>query len=529
MTVEHTHMTRTRRCAGILVVVAIATLATFFGPITPAHAGDRLCTTAELQNPGNFDRCVNAMAVLTQEQATCVKAPTPSEPDSGMAGWFTSRSAAYDQSGPKLAYTEYGYAGYDYTTYDIGCVQTTMHPDYKLGNMVANGEFMVATGILGAANAVREKAWDPHSVWGWADPLVERLTRAIYERVFTPLGAITLAIVGVYLLWRARQADMNHMITTAGWAVMVIVVVTAVARYPVWSANLADHALTGSLGTIHKALSAAQPPTTCTDSALGACVDHRPPAQVASDTVTNGLVYRNWLRGELGSADSATAQRYGYLLYSSKVITWGEADDIRKDPSQRKVLFDQKERQWNRTAAQIKTEDPEAYEYLQGTHEMDRIGAGFVAILAALSFAAFDLAASLLILIGFLIFRWAVIALPLLGTIAILRPASGSLRRVVNVVVGSVLNIVIFGTGAAIYVFFVDQILSTRALAGWLQVLLIFLTGIVGWIVLRPHRRMRHIGGQDPIHIARDVAIGGAVVDRAAARLAKAAASKVTP
>ncbi len=46
-------------------------------------------------------------------------------------------------------------------------------------------------------------------MWGWADPLVEKATQSIYNQVFTVFGAITLAIVGVYLLWRSRQAEMS--------------------------------------------------------------------------------------------------------------------------------------------------------------------------------------------------------------------------------------------------------------------------------------------------------------------------------
>ena len=58
---------------------------------------------------------------------------------------------------------------------------------------------------------------------------------------------------------------------------------------------------------------------------------------------------------------------------------------------------------------------------------MERIGAGFIALLAALMYALFDLTASLLVLLGFLIFRWAVIAAPILGTVAsCARPAPAS-------------------------------------------------------------------------------------------------------
>jgi hypothetical protein len=172
--------------------------------------------------------------------------------------------------------------------------------------------------------------------------------------------------------------------------------------------------------------------------------------------------------------------------------------DIREHPELRQRLIDSKAKTWMKVAEQIRAEDPEAYEYLQGTRGMDRIGAGFIAILAALFFALFDLTASLLVLLGFLIFRWAVIAAPVLGTVGILRPASAGIRRLVNVVVAAVFNIVIFGTGAAVYLFAVSLIIQTDSIPGWLQVVLILLTGVVGWILLRPYRRITQLGGKDP-------------------------------
>lgn len=128
---------------------------------------------------------------------------------------------------------------------------------------------------------------------------------------------------------------------------------------------------------------------------------------------------------------------------------------------------------------------------------MDRIGAGFLAILSALFFALFDITASVLVILGFLIFRWAVIASPILGTIGLLRPANAGLRRLGNAVIAAMFNIVIFGTGSAIYLFAVTLILKTASLAPWLQVLLIWLTGVVGWLLLRPYRRITQLGGKD--------------------------------
>ncbi|MDP9798240.1 hypothetical protein J2S43_006752 [Catenuloplanes nepalensis] len=359
---------------------------------------------------------------------------------------------------------------------------------------------MIATAIIGASNALRERAWQPETMWGWADPLVAQATKAVYEKVFSVFGIITLCVVGLYLLWRSQQADMSSAMTTAGWALLVMVAVTALAAWPVKSANLADSTLITSLSVVHNAIGPAKddvPPDKCAMPNPDACVDKRPPAVRSSDTVTESMLYRNWLRGVLGSADSPTAQKYGEALYDAHALRWDEAEKIRTNPTTLEATYAAKNRQWMKVAEQIKTEDPAAYEYLTGTKGMERVGAGFIAMLAAILFALFDITAAILVLLGFLIFRWAVIAAPIVGTVGLLQPAGAGLRRLANAVVAAVFNIVIFGTGAAIYLFAVDLIMSTATLPGWLQVVLVFLCGVVGWMLLRPYRRITQMGGKN--------------------------------
>jgi hypothetical protein len=338
--------------------------------------------------------------------------------------------------------------------------------------------------------------------------LVESATKSLYTKVFTVFGAITLAVVGLYLLWRSRQSDMNNAMTTAGWAILVMVAVTAIASWPVRSAHLADQSLMTGLSAVHDAIGPPVrdiPPSECAVLPHPEqCKDNRSPAQRASDTAVENLMYRNWLRGELGSADSPTAQKYGRVLYDAKSFTWAQEASIAADPTGqvRQQIITDKQQRWEKVAKQIKTEDPEAYQYLQGTKGMDRIGAGFIAILSALFFATFDIVASILVLLGFLIFRWAVIAAPVLGTVGMLRPASAGIRRLANAVVAAIFNIVIFGSGAAVYLFAVDLIMSTPSLPGWLQVVLVLLCGVVGWVLLRPYRRITQLGGRDSAAVA---------------------------
>jgi len=498
-----------RACAMVLTVMvaAFASIAWAVAAPSAASAGvvqgpvrapGGACSTEEWQQ--DFKSCVGRLADVTESRAQCLVPPTPSTPDSGLAGWFAERPASSTPGSFPGLYSDYGYAGYSYTTYDLdsGCASSLIDPDYKFETTVANGEFMIATSIIGASNALRERAWEPQTLWGWANPLVEQATRAVYEKVFSVFGVITLAIVGLYLLWRSRQADMGAATTTAGWAILVMVAVTAIAAWPVKSANLADQSLITTLGVVHDAVGP-RPETAPNGCALGgnACEDNRPPAVRASDTATETMLYRNWLRGLLGSADSETAQKYGMALYDARSLTWDEAQKIRDNPQTRDGTLKGKNDQWEKVAEQIKTEDPEAYQYLQGVNGMDRIGAGFIAVLAALMFAMYDLTASILVLLGFLVFRWAVIAAPILGTIGLLRPASSGIRRLGNAVVAAIFNIAIFGTGAAIYLFAVDLIMNTASLPGWLQVVLVWLVGVVGWLLLRPYRRITQLGGKD--------------------------------
>ncbi|GIF11216.1 MFS transporter [Actinoplanes teichomyceticus] len=496
----------------VLVVASIAwaVAAPSGAYAAPGKAPGGPCSLEEWKK--DFRQCVNRLKDAAGEKASCESAPTPSTPDSGLAGWFAEKPEASNQPGPKGMYTLYGYAGYSFPIYDQegGCTAPLTEADSRIESTIANGEFMVATAIIGASNALRERAWDPQSLWGWADTLVQQATTAVYQKVFTAFGVITLAIVGIYLIWRSRQADMGAATTTAGWAILVMVGVTAIAAWPVRSANLADQSLVTSLSVVHDAVGPrAQSPASGTDCKLGkadACTDKRPPAVRASDTATETMLYRNWLRGVLGSADSETAQKYGLALYDAHSLRWDEAEEIRKNPAIREATLERKRTQWSLVAQQIKTEDPEAYDYLQGTNGMERIGSGFIAALAALMFAMFDLTASVLVLLGFLIFRWAVIAVPILGTIGLLRPASAGIRRLGNAVVAAIFNIAIFGTGAAIYLFAVDLIMNTASLPGWLQVVLVWLCGVVGWLLLRPYRRITQLGGKDG---AATIASGG--------------------
>ncbi len=495
------------RFVAFIATVMVLALGVLFDPspsaaapaLAPALPGQ--CTVQQWQSPTNFTTCVSKLKGLTSDRLQCLSAPVPETPDSGMPGWFASEPASSKENGPKGLYSLYGYAGYDYTTYDVGCVSPLTHPASSFEDTIANGEFMIATSVVGASDALRERAWDPQSMWGWADPLVDKATKSLYAKVFTVFGSITLGVVGLYLMWRSRQADMSSAMTTAGWAIFVMVIVTAIAAWPVRSAHVADSALVGGLNVVHGAIGPESESTPLSQCQLTGQVCLRRPATACrsrqryrdgeldlSQLASRVYSDRPIVRPRRSTDAFSTTQNRSHGMRHSR---------FRQNPATRDATIAAKQLEWTKVAEQIKTEDPQAYSYLKGDQGMDRVGAGFIAILSSLFFSMFDITASILVLIGFLIFRWAVIAAPILGTLGLLRPASSGLRRLANAVIAAVFNIIIFGTGAAVYLYAVDLIMSTTTLPGWLQVVLMWLVGVVGWLLLRPYRRITQLGGKD--------------------------------
>ncbi|HIV57299.1 MAG TPA: hypothetical protein H9902_05005, partial [Candidatus Stackebrandtia faecavium] len=393
-----------RLLAKLAVVAIVGGAVLFMNPSTAmADKADKSgCSAKQWHN--SYKSCVKKLPKAKGE--TCKEPPVPSSPDSGMAGWFAEPDLP-KSSDVRGQYTKYGYAGYDLNLYGVEC-DGPIPSGAETGNDLANLEFTLSTGIVGASNGLRQAAWNPDGMWGWADNFVEKASSAIYEKVFSVFGVVTVGIVGVYLLWRSRQADMSSAITTAAWAVLVLVVVTAVASYPTKAANYADEALTGSLDVVQNAVG--PPKANCGSG----CDDTRPPALRASDMATDEIIYKNWVRSVFGQEADAkeknSAYKFGPALYDAQAFTWSEIDDLRKADAKdqqedRKRMVDRKQDQWRKVMTVLEKEDPEAYHNVSGADGWDRVGSGFLALVSALFFALFDITTSVLILLGFLLIR----------------------------------------------------------------------------------------------------------------------------
>jgi hypothetical protein len=451
-----------------------------------------------------------------------------------MAGWFADPDAL-DKSEGVGTYSAYGYAGYQLPMYGSQemsisgqCIESVTIPDgADTANALANMEFTVSVATVGASNSLRQAAWEPENMWGWSNSFMEQATEVLYSQIFTVFGAVTVGLIGLYLLWRSRQADMNNAITTVAWAVLILVLVTAVVRWPVKAAEYTDEALKigmnlsatlfndsaaeGCIWRPNATRAEVEELKELNQSNPNFCVDTRTASVTASDTVSNQVLYQNWLRTMLGQSEevtyreqngeivedsegnpivleSNTAYKYGRALFDAQAFTWNQNADS-DDPDIRGRLIEEKREMWRNLVAQIQAEDPEAFAHLNGERAWERTGTGLLALLTAIFFSLFDIVASVLIILGFMIVRFAIVALPIIGTIALLRPAGGPFKRLVNTVLGAIINVAVFSLAAVIYIWACSRILGT-GMPVWMQVVLIGLLGVAAWLLLRPGRRI---------------------------------------
>jgi hypothetical protein len=493
--------TRARRVVALgTLLTLVATLFAVFGASTPASAD--VCVPLT-------DVCVSLDGVKAKDSGDpCKEPPTATGPSSG-TGFFVSEPGSapnkYNADDPTVQiptpsetrsrYDVYGYAGLSYNTYDVGssplgspvCVPDVSADAWNgFSNLLLN----TATLLVSADNALREWAYDPATFWEWTDELVQNISDSLRDKIFSVWGAAVLGLVGLWLLWGARRGNWSDAAITAGWAIFVMVLVSAVAAWPVRAASVADDALTGTVSSIHGALAGTDPS------------DDRTPAQAASGAMTDTLLYQQWLRGTLGSSDSDTAKKYGPLLFDAQAISWAEEEFIARHPDQRAKILDNKKRQWKAVADRIEKEDPEAYSYLTGKRTAERVGSSMLALIATILVTPFDVVACLLIVIAFLIIRFAVAFLPAIGTVAIFRPTSAPLRSLFGIVVAALINCAIFAGGSMAFLLALQVITDTASLAAWQQLVLIFLTGLVLWLLLRPFRRLTHLTNGNPLRHA---------------------------
>lgn len=426
----------------------------------------------------------------------CKDAPAPEIPGRGLTGFFAGEpktlAPAADPFAPNATttiYEQYGYAGLRWNNYDLGCgPDATRAPDAVAGTAIANWMFNLPKVAVAFTSSVVAVAFDP-SFFAVFDPVVSDVTQALYTHVFAAWLPLTLAATGFLLIWRARRANLASSTAAVGWALLVLIIATALFRWPVAAGSSADASMTAVLGSVSSSVGG-QPA-----GAAG-------PTSTAA-TTHEALLYNTWLAGTFGNADSPTAKRYGPAIFDASALTWREARTLRDDPAAGKKIVEAKRAKFTDTAERIKSADPDAYEYLIGKRSDARVGYALLAAFGAFCALPFLFGAALLVLASFLIVRISVMIFPAVATLGVFPAMRQVVTSIFSMVAGALVNALLFGVAAAVALRGIGLLLAPGApLPEWLAItLLLLFTGVL-WVALRPVRRLAMMVGAD-VGVAR--------------------------
>lgn len=414
----------------------------------------------------------------------CKGAPVPDMPGQGIAAFFSGTPDQLPPEGDPFAksanttiFEQYGFAGIRFGNYDLGCgPDAARDPSAVVGTAMANWILQLPLALTALTSSITGFAFDP-TFLSTFDPVITQVSGALHRSIFATWLPLVLAVLGFGIVLKARRAALATTAAAVGWSMFVVLLATALFRWPIHAAHLADDTVTGTLGAAVSAL-----------DGTSANVD---PGTAVASQVESAILYRAWLAGTLGSADSATARRYGPDLFRAHALTWREAAAIQKDPGAADAIIGAKKDLWKQTASKIEASDPEAYEYLTGRRSETRVGYAVMAMVATFLALPFLLFSSLLLLGCFMIVRLAVMMFPAFATLGAFPTARGLVIGLGRTVGAAVINSVIFGVGAGVTIMVLGLLFAPgQGTPGWLGLILMPLFTFIMWMALRPFRRL---------------------------------------
>jgi hypothetical protein len=424
----------------------------------------------------------------------CKNAPTPESPGNGIAGFFAGKPDRMPSSGDPFAqgssttiYEQYGYAGLRWRTYDLGCGPDALRsPDAVIGTAVSNWILQVPLALTALTGSLTGVAFHPTFLDSF-DPVVERVSSSLHENLFASWIRVVLVILGFSIIFMARRKAFASTAGAIGWALVVVILATALFRWPIEAGHAADATVSGTVGEVVGHLD-------------GDDTDTDPGTAVASQ-VNEAILYRSWLAGTLGSPDSATAKKYGAELFQAQALTWREAEEAQKSPERAKAIIEAKQEQWNETAGKIKQEDPEAYEHLTGGRSETRVGYSVLSAFATLLSLPFLLLSALLMLGCYFIVRLAVMLFPAFAVLGAFPSSRGLVTGLGKTVAAAIVNAVIFGVGAGVTVAVLGILFHPGGGSpAWISLVLMPLFSFIMWHALKPFRRLTTMVNPDSDH-----------------------------
>jgi hypothetical protein len=362
----------------------------------------------------------------------------------------------------------YGWA-WRFTNYDLGCgndfirdpsaVATTASANFvmawmaTLNSWVASIESMARTGTF-----------------DWLQSVVVSIADTLKDRVLTvwlPLAAVLLSIVVVFTSRTAGYADTMRRLGMLAGAI-VLAVVTLVL--PKQAMGLANQAVDTAAGVAQAGFTSN-----------------------AADLITREAVYKPWLVGNFGSADSPLAQEYGPRLMSATTYTWSDVKRMESDPGAKAKIDEAKATEFKTIADEVQKKDPTAYQSLTGKTDTRTapatLGVVWVILMGLfVAIAAFIIVMAKLIMLGLIVYGMVA------SVVGVLK--FSALQRFWDLFTAAVLNVVKFTIAAGLMTLVLSALSTAPVGVGWRMMLAIIAT-VIALMFTHPVKSFKAMAGMD--------------------------------
>lgn len=357
--------------------------------------------------------------------AGCGQAPAPQSPGQGLVAVFDPPTIGHGD--PTSVYGQYRYAGQTWYTYTPGC-DIIGDPAASSDTWIGNQLFNAAKNLVAATNGLHDLAASDR-ITAPIDHSINNLVHTVYTNVYAALVGLVLLIVAVLMFARIWRGDFAATTRRGLWVLAALWTASSfLVIVPIY--QQLDQQFFSRVDQLENAFLPATPGQNPTD--------------VFPDELHDQVVYRTWLRGEFGSDTTPQAQQYGPQLLQAQA--WSVTDTTTPATT--------KNAQYQQIAGQLGPSTG----YFTG-EQGDRVGDGLLALIQALAYTLFLLAAQLAILLAQVLLRVFILATPLIGLVGLLSPQA--LRRVAQAGAGIVLHLLVLATLAGINVFVLHLLFTT--------------------------------------------------------------------
>lgn len=407
----------------------------------------------------------------------CKTVPAPARPDYQVSGLVMDKpdlknvpDAAPDPfKDPTVPISDaYGWA-WRFTNYDLGCGNDFIRDPSAVATTASANFVMAWMATLTSWLASLENM--AHTgVFDWMQGVVTSVADILKDRVLTvwlPLAAVVLSIVVVFTSRSASYADTMRRL---GMLIGSIVLAVVTLVLPKQAMGLANDAVETAAGVAQAGFTSN-----------------------AADLVAREAIYKTWLVGNFGSADSPLAQEYGPRLMSAVTYTWSDVKRMDADPGAKAKIDEAKATEFKTIAEEVSKKDPTAYASLTGKTDT-RVAPATMGIVWVLLMGLFVAISSFIIVMAKLI----MLGLILYGMVA---PVVGvlkfsALQRVWDLFTAAVLNVVKFTVAAGLMTLVLSALSTAPVGVGWRMLLAIIAT-VIALMFTRPIRSFKAMAGMD--------------------------------